>query len=344
MNTATAVNELRETATVERVGLRPAQRLADIHALFAEEMGWVDAELRVLAGQGATPATDSARHLLDAGGKRVRPLAVLLAAGCFGPIPEPARHVAAVAELIHLATLLHDDVIDDAPVRRGKPTARTLWGNAVSVLAGDLLLTHALERTSAVAPPSVLVELFATLRKLVDGEVVQLRGRTEIDVRPATYFAIVRDKTASLFVWATRSGATIAGAPAEAVDALGTYGEHIGTAFQLVDDLLDYAGDAEGTGKALFTDLGEGKITLPLLLAIDLEPGLSRLLEPARAGDRTAASRLIAAVHAHGTCEAVRHSALGETEKGLASLAKLPASNARDLLAAIAGELAARAR
>jgi octaprenyl-diphosphate synthase len=271
MNTAAAVAELRETATVDRVGMRPAQRLADIHALFAEEMGWVDAELRLLAATGVTPATDSARHLLEAGGKRVRPLAVLLAAGCFGEIPEAARHVAAVSELIHLATLLHDDVIDDAPVRRGKPTARTLWGNAVSVLAGDLLLTHALERTSRVAPGSVLVELFATLRKLVDGEVVQLRGRTEIDVRPATYFAIVRDKTASLFVWATRSGAAIAGAPKEAVDALGAYGEHIGTAFQLVDDLLDYAG--EGTGKALFTDLGEGKITLPLLLAIEREPG-----------------------------------------------------------------------
>src|ERR1700722_5894393 len=193
MNTAAAVAELRETATVDRVVMRPAQRLADIHALFAEEMGWVDAELRLLAATGVTPATDSARHLLEAGGKRVRPLAVLLAAGCFGEIPEAARHVAAVSELIHLATLLHDDVIDDAPVRRGKPTARTLWGNAVSVLAGALLLTHALERTSRVAPGSVLVELFATLRKLVDGEVVQLRGRTKIDVRPATYFAIVRD-------------------------------------------------------------------------------------------------------------------------------------------------------
>jgi octaprenyl-diphosphate synthase len=344
MNTAAAVTELRETATVERVGLRPAQRLADIQALFAEEMSWVDAELRRLASRGVTPATDSARHLLDAGGKRIRPLAVLLAAGCFGPIPEAAREVAVVSELIHLATLLHDDVIDDAPVRRGKPTARILWGNAVSVLAGDLLLTHALERTSHVAPKAVLDELFATLRKLVDGEVVQLRGRTEIDARPATYFAIVRDKTASLFVWATRSGAAIAGAPPEAVDALGAYGEHIGTAFQLIDDLLDYAGETEGTGKALFADLGEGKITLPLLLAIEREPALMRLLEPARTGSREAMTLLIAAVVAHGTCDAVRRCAVSETDKGLSALAKLPASASRDLLAAIATELAARAR
>src|SRR5579871_6430490 len=181
MDTSSALAELRETATLERVGARPAQRLADVQALLAEEMGWVDAQLKALATLGEAPATDSARHLLGAGGKRVRPLAVLLSAGCFGRIPEVARDVAVVAELIHLATLLHDDVVDDAPTRRGKPAARTLWGNAVSVLAGDLLLTHSLERTSRTAPRAVLVELFATLRKLVDGEVVQLRGRTAID-------------------------------------------------------------------------------------------------------------------------------------------------------------------
>jgi octaprenyl-diphosphate synthase len=344
MNTATAVQALRETATAERVGARPAQRLADVHALFAEEMGWVDAELRLLASRGVTPATDSARHLLDAGGKRVRPLAVLLSAGCFGPIPAAARDLAVVSELIHLATLLHDDVLDDAPVRRGKPTARTLWGNAVSVLAGDLLLTHALERTSQVAPRAILLELFATLRRLVDGEVVQLRGRTEIDARPATYFGIVRDKTASLFIWATRSGASIAGAQPEAVDALGAYGEHIGTAFQLVDDVLDYAGDSEGTGKALFTDLREGKITLPLLLAVEREPGLSRLLALGRAGNQDATTRLLAAVHSHGTCDAVRRLAREETEQGLSALEKLPASASRELLAAIANELSSRAR
>jgi octaprenyl-diphosphate synthase len=342
MNTAAALAELKDTGTVERVGLRPAQRLADIQSLLADQMAWVEKELQRLVSTGKAPGTDSARHLLEAGGKRVRPLAVLLAAGCFGAIPGAARDVAVVSELIHLATLLHDDVLDDAPVRRGKPTARTLWGNAVSVLAGDLLLTHALERTSQLVPASVLVELFATLRRLVDGEIIQLRGRTRVDVRPETYFSIVRDKTASLFVWATRSGAAVAGAPAAAVDALGAYGEHIGTAFQLVDDLLDYAG--EGTGKSLLADLGEGKITLPLLLAIEREPELTRWLDPARAGDGDAMARLIGAVRAYGTCDAVRARALGETEEGLAALASLPASGSRDLLASIATELASRAR
>jgi octaprenyl-diphosphate synthase len=343
MDAATAVAQLRETASPDRVGVRPAQRLSDIHVLFAHEMAWVDEELRKLAGSGVAPATYSARHLLDAGGKRVRPLAVLLAAGCFGAIPEQAKDLAMVAELIHLATLLHDDVVDDAPLRRGKPTARTVWGNAVSVLAGDLLLTHALERTSKVAPHVVLGELFATLRRLVDGEVIQLRGRTEIDVRPSTYFTIVRDKTASLFVWATRAGAAVAAAPSGAVDALGAFGEHLGIAFQLVDDLLDYAGDPEGTGKSLHADLDEGKLTLPLLLAIEREPALARWLEGARSGDRLSIARLVEGVESHKTCDDVRRFARAETDEGLAALATLPPSYARDLLGAIASELAARA-
>jgi octaprenyl-diphosphate synthase len=343
MDTVVAASVLREAATLERVGSRPSQRLSEIHSLFSGEMSWVDTQLRFLAGLGAAPATHAAAHLLEAGGKRVRPLTVLLSARCFGPIPDAARELAAAAELIHLATLLHDDVIDDAPVRRGKATARTVWGNAVSVLAGDLLLTHALERTSAVAPKSVLTELFATLRRLVDGEVVQLRGRTAIDVRPATYLAIVRDKTASLFAWAARAGASIAGGPRDAIDALGAFGEHIGTAFQLVDDLLDYSGDAERTGKALYADLEEGKVTLPLLLALEREPGLLHWLEPAEVGDPLAALRLVEAVRLHGTCDEVRRFARAETDQGLLALAKLPPSNARDLLGTIAGELAARA-
>lgn len=343
MDTAAAVAELRETATLDRVGPKSAQRLTDIHALFSEEMTWVDGQLRLLAGTGAAPATHAAKHLLQAGGKRVRPLTVLLSARCFGPVPDAARELAIAAELVHLATLLHDDVIDDAPLRRGKPTARTTWGNAVSVLAGDLLLTHALERTSAVAPPPVLAELFATLRRLVDGEVVQLRGRTSVDVRPATYFTIVRDKTASLFVWAARAGASIAGAGRDTVDALGAFGEHVGTAFQLVDDLLDYSGEAEATGKALYADLAEGKLTLPLLLAVEREPALSRWLELARERDPLAALRLVEAVRQHGTCDEVRGLARAETNRGLAALANLPPSTARDLLGAIASDLAARA-
>jgi octaprenyl-diphosphate synthase len=312
--------------------------------MLADDMAWVDAELRRMAETGLAPATSSALHLLQAGGKRVRPLSLLLSAACFGGITEAARELGVVAELVHLATLLHDDVVDDAPDRRGKPAARLLWGNAVSVLAGDLLLTHALERTSAVAPRPILTDLFATLRRLVDGEVIQLRGRTQLDPRPATYFAIVEDKTASLFGWATRSGAAIAGAPEPLVKALGEFGGHVGVAFQLVDDLLDYAGDPAVTGKGLHTDLREGKLTLPLILAIEKDPTLSKDLYAAREQDPAAATRLVAAVHALRTSDEVRARANSETDKALAALALLPESPARDLLAAIALELSARAR
>jgi octaprenyl-diphosphate synthase len=315
-----------------------------VTALLGAEMGWVEAELARMAETGLSPATDSAQHLLAAGGKRVRPLALLLSAACFGTIPEAACELAVVAELIHLATLLHDDVVDDAPERRGKPAARVLWGNAVSVLAGDLLLTHALERTSAVAPRAVLADLFATLRRLVDGEVVQLRGRTKLDVRRTTYLQIVEDKTASLFGWAARTGAVMAGAPEPQVLALGDFGMRVGVAFQLVDDLLDYEGDPALTGKSLHADLREGKLTLPLILAVEREPRLADDIVAARDADAPACSRLLAAVRALGTGEEVRAMAERETACAVDSLAPLPPSLAREMLAGIASELSSRAR
>ena len=183
---------LRDAA--ERAGGRAADRLAHVRELLGDDLDGIDAELARLTREGMSPATDSAAHLFEAGGKRVRPLTVLLSAACFGPPPPAARQLAVVAELVHLATLLHDDVIDDGQERRGRPTPRRIWGNAVSVLAGDLLLTHALERTAAVGPPSVLSDLFATLRRLVDGEVIQLRGRTQLDPREDIYFGLSKTR------------------------------------------------------------------------------------------------------------------------------------------------------
>jgi octaprenyl-diphosphate synthase len=337
---AVSVGLLHDVA--ERAGGRVVDRLAEVHALLGADMALVDGELARVVRDGLSPATESAAHLLEAGGKRVRPLTVLLAAACFGPPPPAARELAVVAELVHLATLLHDDVIDDGQERRGKPTPRRIWGNAVSVLAGDLLLTHALERTSAAAPGSVLADLFATLRALVDGEVVQLRGRMVLDAREEVYFRIVHDKTASLFAWAARAGATIAGAATEAASALGDYGTHLGVAFQLVDDVLDYAGDPRATGKALLGDLTEGKLTLPLIRALVAEPSLAADVDAVRSGDRRAAQRLADAVRASGTCEGVRALARDETARALVSLEALPPSAARELLGGVARELASR--
>jgi octaprenyl-diphosphate synthase len=343
-----AVALLREAATAERTGEGVRARLEQVQALLGEDLAAVDAELARLAHEGLSPATDSAAHLLEAGGKRVRPLTVLLAAACFGPVPSAARDVAVVAELVHLATLLHDDVIDDGQERRGLPTSRRIWGNAVSVLAGDLLLTHALERTAAVAPGPVLMDLFATLRRLVDGEVVQLRGRTRLDPSEETYFRVVRDKTGSLFAWAARAGAALAGAPAEAVAALGEFGARVGLSFQLVDDVLDYDGDPKATGKALLGDLGEGKLTLPLIRTLAQHPALIEDVEAVRSGDASlsvrAAARVAEAVRASGVCAGVRALAAAETDQALSALHVIAPCPAREVLASIATELSARVR
>jgi octaprenyl-diphosphate synthase len=310
--------------------------------MLDEDLGVVESELARLTRDGVAPATDSAAHLLEAGGKRVRPLTVLLSAACFGAPSPAARDLAVAAELVHLATLLHDDVIDDGQQRRGRPTSRRLWGNAISVLAGDLLLTHALERAAKAGPALVLTDLFATLRRLVDGEVIQLRGRVKLDLREEVYFRVVSDKTASLFAWAARAGARSAGAPDDAVKALGEFGMHMGIAFQLVDDVLDYASDPGSTGKTLFADLREGKVTLPLIRALAAHEALEHEVTAACRGDDRAALRVADTVRASGACESVLALAREETAHALASLRALAPNAASNLLGAIARELTAR--
>jgi len=341
MDASASAEQLREVALPERVGERAASRLLELRALFGEELAFVERELAAASADGKAPATDAARHLLSAGGKRVRPLCVLLSAACFEP-SAAARELAVVAELVHLATLLHDDVIDDSDLRRGAVAARRVWGNAVSVLAGDLLLTHALERTAAAAPGKTMSELVATLRTLVDGEVVQLRGRTSLAPSESVYFAIVDGKTASLFSWAARAGARAGGAGEAHVAALGEFGRGLGVAFQLVDDALDYDGDPARTGKRLLGDLREGKLTLPLLVAMRARPELARVVTAAREGDDGAGAELATAVSASGGVSETRARAAAHTARALEALGTLPASPARDLLAALASELGSR--
>lgn len=337
---ATSVALLRDAASAG--GERVAARLADVQDLVGQDMAAVDRELARIAREGKSPATESAVHLLEAGGKRVRPTVVLLATSCFGEVTPQARELAAAAELVHLATLLHDDVIDDGQDRRGRTTSRRIWGNAVSVLAGDLLLTHAIEKTAHAAPGPVLLDLFATLRRLVDGEVVQLRGRRRFDPSEEVYFQIVRDKTSSLFAWACRAGAAAGGASVDEAAALGEFGAHVGVAFQLVDDVLDYVGETAATGKALLGDLAEGKLTLPLIRVLANRPEIVADVEAVRAGDGDAAGRIAAAVRASGVCDGVRTQAREETDQALAALATIPPSAAREVLGAIATELTSR--
>jgi octaprenyl-diphosphate synthase len=343
MTLATALDMLSETAQPDRVGDRAAARIADVGALVAREMQEVEALVSRQLEAGVAPATDAARHLFSAGGKRIRPLALLLANACFGPISTHARGLAAAAELVHMATLLHDDVIDDGDQRRGIPTSRRVWGNAVSVLAGDLLLVEAL-RLGSTSHAETFRELVDTLKRLVDGEVVQLRGRATVSLAEATYFEVVRGKTASLFEWALRAGGREGEAQTPAVDALGAFGVHLGVAFQLVDDVLDYDGDVLLTGKSVLADLAEGKVTLPLIYAAEASPAgqVAALVDRVRAGDDAAASEVAVRVRASGACDRVRTFALRETQSALAALELVPASRARDVLSDVARGLAAR--
>jgi octaprenyl-diphosphate synthase len=335
-----AVGALADTAGLQPSDDRIARRIEDLQDILSDDLESVENAVSTIAREGEEPATDAARHLISGGGKRIRPLALLLAAACFGPVPAAARELAVVAELVHSATLLHDDVVDEGQQRRGTQTARRIWGNAVSVLAGDLVLVHALQKTLDTAAET-LPDLLATLRALVDGEVVQLRGRSRLDVSEATYERILRDKTASLFRWATRTGARIAGARPAQQERLAQFGERLGIAFQLVDDVLDDSGDR--TGKSLFVDLSEGKMTLPLVLAVQHRPELEEQVRRIHAGDAGPVADVSRSVVESGACDEVRRRARQFTERAVAALTDVAPGPARSLLEEVAFQLSERA-
>ncbi len=323
------------------------RRIGAVQTFLAEDLLAVERVLGDTSDQASRPAADAARHLVDQGGKRVRPMALLLAARCFCQegsetferIRRPLIEMAAVVELVHSATLLHDDVVDEGMERRGSITARRRYGNGISVLAGDFLLVQALERTGRHAP-ALLGDLIKTLGRLVDGEIVQLRGRSELDASEETYLRILSDKTASLFVFATRVGALLAGASTAHVDALASYGESLGVAFQLVDDVLDYSGGS--TGKNLFADVVEGKMTLPLVLAMKDDAALRELVRELHQGRQENVPRIVERVLASGACDTVRKRAQSVTQSAERALEGLPQSPARTLLSVVASEMTRR--
>jgi octaprenyl-diphosphate synthase len=202
------------------------------------------------------------------------------------------------------------------------------------------LLVRSLDLTTRTRP-ELMPSLVATLDSLIDGELVQLRGRSELDISEATYFRILRNKTASLFRWATSTGALLGGASAAACQRLGQFGEHVGVAFQLVDDVLDYMG--EHTGKTLFADLNEGKLTLPLVLAASENPEIAKAAERVRLGDHELVARVGEMVRSSGACEEVRRRAHGATQQAVEELRDVPDGPAKGLLSEVALELAGRA-
>jgi octaprenyl-diphosphate synthase len=307
--------------------------MGQIHALLSEVLPELESVLARACQRGTSPLDAAAEQLVLAGGKRVRPLACLLVTRACGGDASQAIPMAAAVELIHSATLLHDDVIDEGEERRGRQASRVLWGNLVSVLSGDLLLTSALELVQSCGVEGAMADTLATMQRLIGGEVAQLKARGREDLGIDGYMEIVRGKTASLFASACRAGARVAGAPSEVIDAMGRFGERVGVAFQIVDDVLDLEGIPHEVGKRLGHDLAEGKTTLPLALALAKDAAhLRPLLITARAGDTLAAARVSQAASVRAACEEARLFALQETDAGLTELGVLPPTQERELL------------
>lgn len=256
---------------VERVG-------PEILAQISEEIRLVEEVLRECVSSRVKLVHEVGRHTLDAGGKRLRPALVILAARATGlPFDAArARKLGACMEMVHMATLIHDDVIDHAATRRGKPTASAVFGNTASILSGDVLLSRAMAILAEDGDIDIIRQVSSAVVELAEGEVMELEARGDFGISREDHYAILRMKTASFIEACCRVGALVSGAPKEIADALGTYGHHLGLAFQIVDDLLDYQGDPAKTGKPQATDFKEGCVTLPLITLRD-DQGLSSL-------------------------------------------------------------------
>jgi octaprenyl-diphosphate synthase len=273
-------------------------------------------------------------YIVGAGGKRIRPRLVLLFARALG-FEGPERHeLAAVVEFIHTATLLHDDVVDESALRRGRATANAMFGNAASVLVGDFLYSRAFQMMVSVNRMRVLQVLADATNVIAEGEVLQLMNMHDPDLAVADYLQVIRFKTAKLFEASARLGAVLAQARPEVEEACASYGRSLGTAFQLVDDLLDYEGNSSELGKNVGDDLREGKPTLPLLLAMErAEAGERELIRHAiQHGELHKLDEILTIVRRTGALQATREAARAEAEEARAQLSHLPPSQAREAL------------
>ena len=313
---------------------KPHDRLA---AWLEADMEAVNALIQTrMASRHAPRIPEVTRHLVDAGGKRLRPMLTLAAAQMCGYDGPYHIHLAATVEFIHTATLLHDDVVDESAQRRGRPTANLLWDNKSSVLVGDYLFSRSFQLMTETGSMDVLRILSDASATIAEGEVLQMTAAQDLATDEAIYLQVVRGKTAALFSAATEVGGVIAGAEPAIVKALFDYGDALGIAFQIVDDLLDYQGQPSVTGKNVGDDFRERKLTLPVIKAVakaDAEERAfwSRTIEKGDQEDGDL-DHALALLHRHGTLDATRLDALAWAEKAKTALAALPAHDLRDML------------
>jgi len=314
---------------------RARARLEDVVALVSDEMSRVEARLaeRMDSPVGAIPQVGA--HLLGAGGKRLRPLLAVLGARAAGAPLDHGVAVGCAAELIHTATLYHDDVVDDGRVRRGRPAARMVFGNGIVVLVGDFCLARALETVALTGSLPMVQSLATTVTEMAEGEVAQLERAGNPDSTIEDYFRVIDRKTASLIAWCARVG----GAVGPALDGpLERYGRALGRAFQIADDVLDAAGDETTAGKSVGHDLQEGKLTLPVLLACEADPALGRRVRAqlgsvdGRGVPAAVAAEILAETRAAGGVTRAREKALALAADAVTELEAVPPSAYREAL------------
>jgi octaprenyl-diphosphate synthase len=277
-------------------------------------------------------------YIIRSGGKRLRPLLAVLAARACGYQGDGHITLSAVVEFIHTATLLHDDVVDASELRRGQETANHLFGNEAAVLVGDFLYSRAFEMMVEVGSMRVMEILAHATNVIAEGEVMQLMNCHDADVDEERYMEVIRSKTAKLFEAACQLGAVLAGRPEAEEEALARYGMHLGTAFQLIDDVLDYASGSDVTGKRMGDDLAEGKPTLPLIHALrGANPEEQAVIRSAiESGGRDQVDAVLAIIHRNGALDYARAQAENETATAIAAAETLPPSPYRDALIGLA--------
>ncbi|MBS0449194.1 MAG: octaprenyl diphosphate synthase [Proteobacteria bacterium] len=301
---------------------------------MAADMQQVDAVIQRRLASDVAMINQIAHYIISAGGKRIRPMLVLLFSRALGFSGRERYELAATVEFIHTATLLHDDVVDESALRRGRQTANALFGNAASVLVGDFVYSRAFQMMVSVNRMRVLEVLADATNIIAEGEVLQLMNMHDPDVAVDDYLRVIRYKTAKLFEASARLGAVLADASPAVEEACADYGRSLGTAFQLVDDLLDYEGATAQLGKNVGDDLREGKPTLPLLIAMSrgsaAERGLVR--HAIEHGEVARLPEIVEIVRRTGAINATRDAARAEADKARASLAVLGSSDAREAL------------
>jgi octaprenyl-diphosphate synthase len=326
----------------------PVTPFEALQAALAADMDGVNALIRArMASEHAPRIPEVTAHLVEAGGKRLRPLLTLAAARLCGYRGEHHLRLAATVEFIHTATLLHDDVVDESARRRGRPTANLLWDNKSSVLVGDYLFARAFQLMVETGSIRVLDILANASAVIAEGEVLQLSVASNVSTGEDTYLRVIRGKTAALFAAATEVGGVVAGAPEAQVAALREYGDALGLSFQITDDLLDYGGLSLSLGKNVGDDFRERKMTLPVIRALAAADAAERAFwtrtigkGEQRDGDLEEALGLMAR---HGALESTHATALDHAARARAALAPLPAGAMRDRLAAIADFVVGRA-